>query len=370
MAIYPGSENDRRVPFDVLQRAVSAIFTSCGMDQEDAWLLADSLAVADLRGIHSHGVLRVPDYVKKLTDEGVDPRGRPRLVSDRGAALVVDCGNNMGQIGMAFAMRHAIHRAAETSVAVAAVRGSNHCGTMDYFARMALERDMIGIATTNALPTMAPWGGREKIVGINPLGIAMPGGSEGPFVLDIAFGQTAHGKIRVYAQKGAPIPEGWAFDQDGHPTTDPIAALTGLIQPIGGHKGIGLGMAMGMLASLLSGGAYGTELGNMTDGPIAGQDAHLCVVIDPSAFVEIGSFKSRSDQILRQMRGSAPAVADTPLLVPGELEARLEDGHRRDGIPLSEETLSGLAQAARDLGIDLNMHLPEASNCAPSGSPP
>lgn len=351
MAVYPGSETERRVPFETLRRNVAAIFARCGMGEDDAELLADSLATADLRGIHSHGVLRVPDYVRKLTVEGVDPRGRPRLVVDRGAAMVVDCGNAMGQIGMAFAMRRAIDRAASTSVAVAAVRGSNHCGTMDYFARMALERDMIGIATTNALPTMAPWGGREKIVGINPIGIAIPGASEGPFVLDIAFGQTAHGKIRVYAQKGSPIPEGWAFDTDGQPTTDAEAALAGLIQPIGGHKGVGLGMAMGMLASLLSGGAYGTELGNMEEGPNPGHDAHLCMVIDPSAFVETEAFKSRTDRILRQVRDSTPAVANTPLLVPGEMEAYLEESYHRDGIPLNGETLAGLAKAAGDLGV-------------------
>ncbi|MGF1624703.1 MAG: Ldh family oxidoreductase, partial [Alphaproteobacteria bacterium] len=275
MALYPTSETDRRIPHDLLIRDVAGVFRACGMNEADARLLAWSLVRADLRGIHSHGVLRVPDYVAKLRHQGVDPRGRPSVAVDSGIALVIDCGNAMGQIGMAFAMSRAIERAVETHMAIAAVRGSNHCGAMDFFAMMALERDMIGLCATNALPTMAPWGGREKIVGINPLGIAIPGGEEGPFVLDIAFGQTAHGKIRVYAQKGAPIPEGWAFDAQGQPTTDAQAALDGLIQPIGGHKGVGLGMAFGMLSSLLSGGAYGTELGNMVDGPRAGCDAHL-----------------------------------------------------------------------------------------------
>ena len=123
----------------------------------------------------------------------------------------------MGQIAADFAMRAAIEQARTTHVAVAAVGNSNHCGAMDYWAAMALPHDMIGIATTNAIPTMAPWGGVDRIVGINPLAVAIPAGAEPPIVLDIAFGATAHGKIRVYHQKGHPIPPGWAFDAEGRP---------------------------------------------------------------------------------------------------------------------------------------------------------
>src|SRR5262249_42437413 len=175
-------------------------------------------------------------------------------------------GNAMGQIAASFAMRAAIERAVATKVAVAAVRNSNHCGAMDHWAAMALPHDMIGIATTNALPTMAPWGGIDKIVGINPLAVAIPAGGEPPAVRGIASAATAHGKRRVYHQRGEPIPAGWAFDAEGQPTTDAAAALDGLIQPIGGHKGVGLGIVMGILSALLSGASYGTELGNMLDG--------------------------------------------------------------------------------------------------------
>jgi LDH2 family malate/lactate/ureidoglycolate dehydrogenase len=119
---------------------------------------------------------------------------------------------------------------------------------MDWYTLMAVRAGMIGLAGTNALPTMAPWGGTEKIVGINPLSIAMPAKRHSPFVFDFAFGATAHGKIRVYHQKGSPLPEGWAFDADGQPTTDATQALSGLIQPIGQHKGVGLGMAIGMIS--------------------------------------------------------------------------------------------------------------------------
>jgi LDH2 family malate/lactate/ureidoglycolate dehydrogenase len=172
--------NEERVDAVTLLAATTAIFRRCGMDELDAALLADSLVAADLRGVHSHGLLRVPEYVEKLTREGVDPRGRPRVVRDSGACMVVDGGNSMGQIGGHFAMRQAIERAGATGIAAVAVRSSNHCGAMAYFAMQALSHDVIGLATTNALPTMAPWGGAERILGINPLGIAIPAG-EGYF---------------------------------------------------------------------------------------------------------------------------------------------------------------------------------------------
>src|SRR5581483_11305507 len=238
------------------------IFERCGMSRPDAGLLADSLVAADLRGVNSHGVLRVPEYVKKLREGGVDPRGRPSVARDAGACVVVDGGNAMGQVAADFAMKLAVERADAYGIAAVAVRGSNHCGAMAYYAMQALPRDIIGWATTNALPTMAPWGGAERLLGINPLGIAIPAGEERPIVYDAAFSGSAHGKVRVYAQKGLPIPAGWALDRDGNPTTDALAAIDGLLVPIGGFKGAGLAMVMGVFSSMLSGAAYGTELGD------------------------------------------------------------------------------------------------------------
>lgn len=158
---------ERRVRSEVLLTLVDEVFARCGMHADDAAYLAASLVHADLRGVHSHGVLRVPEYVKKLTVAGVDPTGRPSVVRDVGACLVVDGGNSMGQIGTRFAMEAAIQRAKTTGIAAVAVRGSNHCGALADYVLQAVAEDMIGIVTTNALPTMAPWGGAERIVGIN-----------------------------------------------------------------------------------------------------------------------------------------------------------------------------------------------------------
>ena len=345
MSSYPPSENETRVDPHDLRELLGTIFESCGMSPVDAALIADSLVTADLGGVHSHGVLRVPEYVRKLQG-GVNPRGAPKLVRDQGAALVIDGDNAMGQVACAFAMHQAMNRAREVGVAFAAVRGSNHCGAMAYYVRACAVEGLIGMAATNALPTMAPWGGLDKIVGINPLGVAIPAREERPIVFDAAFSGSSHGKIRVYHQKGAAIPPNWAFDADGNPTTDAALAIEGLLQPIGGYKGVGLALVFGVLSSLLSGAAYGTELGDMVSGPRPGCDGHFVLAIDVAAFVDPKVFGARVDGIIRQIRSSRRAEGVERLYAPGELEAETAERYASEGIPLNAETLTGIRQAA------------------------
>jgi LDH2 family malate/lactate/ureidoglycolate dehydrogenase len=352
MPSYPAIETERRVAAGELQALVAAVFARCGMDAADAGLLADTLVQADLRSVHSHGVLRVPEYVKKLTQAGVDPRGRPRVVRELGGCLLVDGGNSMGQIGARFAMARAVERAKTTGIAAAAVRGSNHCGAMAYYAMQALPHDMIGWATTNALPTMAPWDGAERLLGINPLAVAIPAGEERPIVYDAAFSATAHGKVRVYQQKGLPLPEGWALDRDGRPTTDPAAAIEGLLMPIGGFKGTALALITGVLSSMLSGAAYGTELGDMEHGPAAGQDGHFFMAISVAAFEEPARFKARLDAAIRQIHACRRAPGVDRVYAPGEIEFLTAARYQEEGIPLNDVTLADLAGAARSLGVN------------------
>jgi LDH2 family malate/lactate/ureidoglycolate dehydrogenase len=353
MAIYPPGADEPRIPVDVLRRAIQAIFSAAGMGSEAAQLVADSIVYADKRGNHSHGVLHVPDYVSKLLRGGVDPRAEPRLVASSGPVLKVDVQNAMGQIGMAFAMKHTINRAADMGVAFAAVGGSNHCGALNYFSSMAARRGMIGICGTNAIPTMAPNGGRDRIVGLNPISIAIPG-NHGDFVLDTTFGEAAYGKIRVYGQKGHAIPEGWVLDSDGQPTTDPTAAFAGLIRPIGGHKGVGLGMAVGMISSLLSGAAYGTELGDLASGAKPGRDGHFCLVIDINAFQPLDEVRARVDRMLEEVRGGRRREGVNRLYSPGELGDSLDHEYSLNGIPLNRETLAGIAKSAEQVGADIS----------------
>ncbi len=354
MGAYPGSEKERRISADTLKKVVQSIFERCGMSAEDAGLLTETLVVADLRGVHSHGVMRVPNYVRRL-QTGVNPKGRPRVVKDTGAALVVDGGNSMGQIGSTFAMRQVIERARTTGVAVVAVGGSNHCGAMAYYTMMALPEDMIGLATTNALPTMAPWGGIDRILGINPLSVAIPAGEEIPIVYDAAFSYSARGKIEVYHQKGLQIPSTWAFDAEGRPTTDPAKALEGLLQPIGEYKGTSLALIMGILSAVLSGASYGTELGDLEKGAKAGQDGHFFMALRIAAFEDVARFKHRVDGIIRQIRHGRKAPGFDRIYSPGELEAETEIKYRKEGIPLNEDTLKGIITAAEQLGVDASL---------------
>ncbi|MBI3988253.1 MAG: Ldh family oxidoreductase [candidate division NC10 bacterium] len=346
-------EAERRVDAADLTRVVTAIFQRVGMLEEDADLLATTLIAADLRGVHSHGVMRVPNYVHRLTKGGVDPRGRPRIVRDMGAALLVDGGNSMGQIGGRFAMERIIERARTTGIAAAGVRGSNHCGAMAYFAMMALEEDMIGLATTNALPVMAPWGGAERILGINPLAVAIPTGEEFPIVLDMAFSGSARGKIQIYHQKGLRLPEGWALDAEGRPTTDPAAALDGLLMPIGGFKGTGLALVMGLLSAVLTGASYGTELGSLETGSRPGEDGHFFMAIRVAAFEDVDRFKARVDGVIRQIHACRLAEGFNRTYAPGELEFLTEAAYRRDGIPLNAVTLADLMEEGKRLGVDV-----------------
>jgi len=353
MANYPTSETDRRVDAGALVAVSDAIFQACGMGIKDAALLADSLVHADLRGVHSHGVLRIPDYVHKMNGGGgVDPTASPSLISQKNGAIVVDGNNNMGQIGASFAMDIAIDAARKNGIALAAMRGSNHCGALDWYTLRAASQGMIGIVASNALPTMAPVGGRDKIVGMNPISIAIPGTNEPPVVLDLAFGATAHGKIRVYHQKGLPIPDGWAFDAEGEPTTDAGVALNGLIQPAGGHKGIALAMMVGMLSTLLSGAKYGTGLGDMVQGPIAGNDGQFFIAIDIAAFRPLAEFGPDVDDIVAEIHNSARRDPTTALLVPGEMERQYEQDYAKAGILLPAETLDDIKATGQSLGLD------------------
>lgn len=351
MAVYPTGADGAVIDHRALSQVVEAIFTACRVSAEDARIITRSLVQADLRGIHSHGVLRVPDYVAKLTTGGVDPRGAPRIQRESAAALVIDGDNSMGQVGGTYAMGEAIARAHRYGIGVAALGHSNHCGTMDFFTRMAVDAGCIGIAATNALPTMAPWGGREKIVGINPLSIAMPSDEPHPLVMDMAFGATAHGKIRVYAQKGLPIPEGWALDANGVPTTDATSALDGLIQPIGAFKGVAIAVMTGALSTLLSGAAYGTELGNMIDGPRPGADGQFFAALRIASFEDEATFRRRTGDIIRQLRACELAPGHVRIFPPGALEHEFENRYSYEGIPLAVETLQGIRQEAERLGV-------------------
>jgi LDH2 family malate/lactate/ureidoglycolate dehydrogenase len=357
MIAYPAGPDDRRVDSLALHALVAAIFVRAGMDERDASDVAGSLVTSDLRGVHSHGTMRVPEYVDKLVAGGVNARGRPHVVRDEGACLVVDADNAMGHLAMRFAMDQAAVRAGVIGIAACAVRGSNHAGAMASYAMQALPHDMIGLATTNALPTMPPHGGASRLLGINPLAVAIPAGRARPVVHDASFSHVAHGKVRVYAQRGARLPAGWATDRNGVPTTDATAALEGLLLPIGGYKGVALAMVMGVLSSLLSGAAYGTELGSLAAGPQAGRDGHFVMAIRVQAFEDVSRFKNRVDALVDEMHRAPRAPGVERIYAPGELEFETEEASRALGALPDRDTRTDLAGVASMLGVAFDPRL-------------
>ena len=337
---------------DGLESFVAAIFTATGMSADDATLMARILVTADLRGVHTHGVSFTPTYVARLLDpNGINPRGRPSVMSDRGAALLVDAGNAMGHLAAHFSMRHAIDRARLTGIAAVAVRGSNHCGAMAFYPMLALPEDMIGIAMTGALPSMAAWGGLDQILGNNPIAAAIPALEERPIVIDVAFQATFPLKIRLWQQRGWPIPEDWSFDAEGRPTTDPERALEGWGQPVGKYKGVALALLTGALSVLLSGAAWGRELGTMADGPVAGRDGHFFLAVDIAAFSDPQIFKRRVDGVIREIHSSRRTAEVKRILLPGERAAESEQRGRAGGVALSRVTLEQLFETAARVGV-------------------
>ena len=308
--------------------------------------------------MHSHGVLRVPEYVRKLAG-GVDPQGRPAVERQVGACLVVDGGNSMGQIGAHFAMRRAIEVAGGSLGAPGVLPGrgsppppwgSNHCGAMAYYAMQALPADMIGLATTNAPPTMAPWGARSACWGSTPWPWPSPPEKSCPSSTTPPSA-TAHGKVRFTARRDWTSPRDGPRTGTGAPPPTPRAASGRPCSP-SGASGTALALLMGLLSSMPSGAAYGTELGSMEDGPRPGQDGYFLLAISVAAFEDVARFKARVDGAVRQLRGARKAPDTERIYAPGELEFETAARYDREGVPLNQETLGDLAATARACGVD------------------
>src|SRR5829696_3699574 len=241
----------RAVP-ERLTDFAAAVLEAEGVPADDARLVAGCLVQAELWGHPSHGLLRLGWYVARIRSGVVDPAANPETVVDLGALALLDGHEGLGHVLCAHAASEAVRRAREHGVGVVGVRNSNHFGMAAHFTRMIAEQGCVGVVTTNGSPAMAPWGGREKAVGANPWSIAAPAGTHGVTVMDIANVNAARGKIYAARERGAAIPEGWALDAKGRPTTDPAAAIDGVILPMGGHKGYAISFMMDVLSGVLT----------------------------------------------------------------------------------------------------------------------
>src|SRR5262249_9193059 len=260
-----------------------------GLAVDDARLVAESLLFANLRGVDSHGVIRMKIYADRLRAGGFKANLRPRVVSEETSSAVVDAQHGVGLIAGRVAMNLAIGKAARSGAAVVSVRNSNHFGACAFYALQAVARGMIGFAATNAGPTMAPTGGREGRLGNNAMALAVPAGAGPPLVLDMATGAVAWGKLFVAQQEKRRIPTPGARDKDGGPTHDPNAAAhQGLIQPFGGYKGYGLSLVLDILTGVLSGGGFSTHVRSLyKEVAEPSHVAHVCAALRIESFVPL-----------------------------------------------------------------------------------
>ena len=327
------------------------VYQSAGMPPSDARIVADTLVQADLWGHQSHGVLRLPWYLARLKAGVCNAVARPRFVVDGGAVAVIDGGEAMGQVLMVHAMDDAIARAKKHGIAAVALRHSNHFGTALYYTLMAARAGCVSFLSTNASPAMAPWGGRRKMVGTNPWSWAAPAGSFAPMVLDLANTGVARGKVYLARQKGLPIPEGWAIDADGAPTTDAQAAIDGIILPMAGHKGYAIAVMMDMLSGVLTGSAFASGVAGPYQTDRKSGAGHLMIVLDIATMQPLAEFNARMETLIRELKSVPLAKDHDEIFYPGELEARNEFRNRRDGLTLPDDTLADLAKVAAETGI-------------------
>ena len=303
-----------------LTSVVADIFTAVGIASADAQVVAADLVAADLEGIASHGVMLVPMYVDRINQGSVSRRSAGEIVSDRGGAIVIDAGNALGQLTARQAVKLAVVRAREIGLATVGVRNGFHFGTAGRYARMMAEQNCVGIVLSNTRPLMPPPGGAEAMAGNNPIAIALPSAGEFPVEADMALSATAMGKIRLAAAAGQPIPEDWALDSQGRPTTDPAAAIKGMLLPAAGPKGFGLAFVIDLLCGGLSDGAVGAEVRPLYGDPAAPyRCAHFFLAIHAGHFPVGERFAERvRDQAMR-VSGSKRGPGVDRVYAPGEL---------------------------------------------------
>lgn len=344
-----------------LTRFGTQIFTSLGMPDDEAWLVADSLVVADVWGHESHGMLRLAWYAARLRSGAMTAITKPEFVSDNGAVAVLDGCDGVGQVVTDLACAQAVERAGKHGVGVVAVRNSNHFGTAAYWTRRMANAGCVGILTTNGSPAMAPWGGTEKTVGANPWSIATPGGNNPPVVLDIANTSVARGKIYAAAQHGEPIPETWAHDVNGLPTTDPKAAIEGLLAPMAGHKGYGISFMMDILSGVLTGAGFATDVVGPYVPDRRSHCGHLVIALRIDTFLPRAEFDARIDQLIKRTKSVPRATGVGEIFYPGEIEAAAEASGHGAGVQLADATVADLCELGESCDLSFNQIVLEAS---------
>jgi LDH2 family malate/lactate/ureidoglycolate dehydrogenase len=329
------------------------VFETLGVPREDARIAADAIVGSNLRGVDTHGVIRMPVYATKLKGGFVNPTPALHPIRETKGTALIDGGNGLGQVVGYRAMETAIRKAKEVGVSCVSVRNSNHFGACAHYSMMALPTDMIGLAFTNASAQIAPTGGAQKLLANNPWSVAVPTGQRFPVVLDMANSVVARGKIRMAAKEGKPIPPDWAVDKNGTPTTDPKAALEGFLLPVGGYKGYGITLMVDLLTGVLANSCYGPRVQGLDTVEAIGGVGHTFMAVDIAAFDDVVDFKARVDAYIGEIKNSKKAAGVEEIFLPGELEFRKEQERRQSGISLHPNIVKDLRAMAEATGVAL-----------------
>ncbi len=329
-----------------------SLLQGAGVPAEDASVVADVLVDTSLEGIDTHGISRLPVYLTRIQNGRINPRPRIKVERTAPGLASVDGDNGLGQLVAVRSMQVAVKLAREAGVGAVATRHSNHYGASSYYCKMASASHMAGMAFTNTPPGIPPWGGRQAYFGTNPIAFAFPG-RKGPVVVDMSSSTVARGNIILAAKEGKPIPEGWAVDSQGRPTTDAKAALEGAVLPMAGPKGYALALAVEIFSGILSGSAYGPRVGWIYDestDPV--NIGHFFVAIDIEKLMPIEEFLGRMDHMVREIKDSPRAEGVGEIYIPGERRANTAEKRRKEGIPVSRQLLDELNTLAKELGVE------------------
>src|SRR6266851_9045749 len=342
-----------RVGITEIEGFVTRALASAGIPPEDATQAAALMAEADARGGDAHGVFRLPQYVKQIQSGAVNPRPNIRVVSNKAGTALVDGDNAVGHLVMKRATELAIEKARQCGVGWVGTRRSNHAGPAQLYPHMVAAQDMIGlyfcVGNTNLVP---PWGGTEVLLSTNPIAIAVPAWRHSTITLDMATTNTAFGKIRLKAQRGEPMPEGWMIDREGQPLTDPKRSSEGFLVPIGGPKGYGLALMFGLLAGTMNGAAFGRDVVDYTvDSKTASNTGQAIVAVDIATFADVQAFKQQVDEVWEVMKSSPTLPGVDEVRLPGERSAQLYRERMAHGVPLGAEQRKVLDELADRMGI-------------------
>jgi len=322
-----------------------------GFTPEGAEAQADVLIWANLRGVDSHGVLRIPWYVQ-LVDKGqMKPRPNIQIQKETPAALLIEADFSPGPLVTVMAMRRAMDKARQVGIGWALIRNTMHQGAMGYYALMAAKEGMAGITFVCNPPNMAPYGARAVGVHNSPIAIAVPGKRRRPLILDMATSVAARGKLDLAIDKGVPIPEGWALDENGKPTTDPNVAA--ILTPAGAYKGSGLALMFECLSSLFVGNPLLIPALQGQPGAMIHRQNSVVAALDIATFTDVEDYKAHVDTLIERLKALPPAEGVEEVLVPGEPEDKVHEERLRRGIPLPEGTVRNLRTVAERFGVKL-----------------